>query len=227
MVPIAIKLPNTDKQLELPEYWEKLNTLPTDPPVFSAFGYFTDQAICVATLAQLPQGHHMPQNFVQMLEYMKPALAESQGSLVDLIIDTSFTGVPYVYTIVKFPKIDEENRIVGVQYALTSHFKIDDKWYVLQGQFGEGSFTGRRDAVVTALMMSDGKVKLSEDGELLGWFTDKYGTDDENTMRPANLSDGTIFDEKFTEHPLSLARKLVALFTDEHAWIPDAFFKLQ
>lgn len=94
----------------------------------------------------------------------------------------------------------------GLQYGLT--LDADAGGYAIhaQGFFDEGPMTGIRAAATYSLLRDKGIV----DADMSNWAADPY----DSTIRQgylANMGESQEFDELFPEHPLTLARDMVAL----------------
>src|SRR5215467_7566620 len=95
-------------------------------------------------------------------------------------------------------------------YTGMLHIRVRDVWLIWTMVAGESGTTGVREAVVTALLISEGKLK-PEQYELC-WAHDPYEPDyrkvDRSVLR--SLSDDESYDEKFPQHPLSRVRSTLA-----------------
>jgi hypothetical protein len=101
--------------------------------------------------------------------------------------------------------------------SLVVHFS-DRERYVFFVVCGEGNFTGVREAIVTARLLQEGKLKPRiyrwyqklfsrhrASGYLEGWFCDPYDPDYDGTVL-CSASDSEEFDPEFPHHPLTRLR---------------------
>jgi len=189
--------------MKLPTYWQKLRSLPEDPPGLIVYGFVSD--MCQGTLMIQPITHEelMPFSKEQIIAQMRPALKSTGTALVEADSGKAANGEPYVYTIVKIPN---EPAHTGVEYNLTFHRVCDGQPMQYRAGLKEQGVTGMRDALVLELSFRDGTVTSTEDG-LQGWFRDPY--DPSITGFTANLSDLAKYDALFPGHALTNARELL------------------
>lgn len=97
----------------------------------------------------------------------------------------------------------------GMTYVESLTLPFQEFSYVLKVDCAETGTTGVRDAVVFAMEQQSGRVKFNSPAEFpLGWTQDPY---DPSFRSPVmrNLSDDERYDERFPDHPLSRARRLL------------------
>jgi hypothetical protein len=130
------------------------------------------------------------------------SLAESQSAgLIDAGLATGALGaeVRLIYKRLQIPA-----------YSFTGMLFLPDQQHVWTVVAGEHGTTGVREAVITAELMNSGTLTV-EDYER-SWARDPYDVDyhavDRRVLR--FRSDDECYDERFPEHPLSRARRVLA-----------------
>ena len=199
---------NTMKQkLHIPEWFQKLKSMPNDPPNSVAYGYETPDAQCFTMSIPIPTERAMPfDNPQAVIDGIHHALSESQG-LIEVEAGQSKSGHCYIYSVVKTLK-----EPTGVQYCMTMHLKYPKNAVQIQGFFDESGTTGFRDAMVYSMMSNEGLIKTTEDG-IEGWSADPY---DPNFKKGIlmNCSENKVYDDQFPQHPLSELRRFVREIID-------------
>lgn len=192
-------------QMSLPEGWQRVNSMPDDPPASVAMATQTPAGGAFALLYPMPATYAMPfGDSDTVVGGIHRALAPDQG-LVQVEAGTTHAGRAYVYSIVK-TRVEPS----GVQYSLTLHVDTGSQTTCVQAFCDEGQPTGVRDAAVFSALLKAGEV--GED--LSGWQRDPYDPAREEGFL-ANLSELPEFDHYFPGHPLSLARELVRWAEEE------------
>jgi hypothetical protein len=82
--------------------------------------------------------------------------------------------------------------------------------FVLKVQCKERGMTGIRESVVSGLLMSEGVITLdTKTNKIVNWLQDPYDPERRDSMT-MNRSEGEEYDEKFPDHPLSRARRILS-----------------
>ena len=183
--------------IKVPKYYQKVKTLPTDPPGSIARMAQSSQATAFTIQYFIPDGHGMPYDDSAVIEGIHSALGNDQG-LIEVKTGRSRYKKKYIYSIVK--TVNEQK---GATYTLTLQM-LKTRTIYLQGFFEEGSTTGLRDVVVYEMLQRKGVV----DDQFTGWMKDPYDASYTKGI-VMNLSEDKQFDEMFPEHPLSMAREMV------------------
>lgn len=182
-------------ELVFPEYYQRLKSMPDDPPSSVAYGFASEHCECVGTA--YPTTNPMPfGNSQNVIQGIHKALADNQA-LIEVKCLTSNRGRQIIYSIVKTHK-----EPYGVQYCLTFHENYKSDVICVQAFFDEKGMTGLRDTIVYNDFCNAGlRDKYS-------WMRDPY---DPGFKRDylMNLSEVEEYDKSFPGHPLSLARGLV------------------
>ena len=190
------------RSVRVPDGFEKLGSDKDDKKKDDGVYIFkqTESALCMVRLTQLKEKEAMPFKQAKVIiDGIHEALGEKQGLIaVRPIVNKSGDG--YAYSIVK-SALEEH----GMQYILTMHSKIKDKYFHLQGWFEESGTTGMRDAIIYAMAEKEGKVGRNFEG----WFKDPYDPEYKHGL-PMNLSEREEYDKMFPNHPLSECRRFVA-----------------
>ena len=134
-----------------------------------------------------------------MIDGGRASFADDQG-IVQIENGRTRKNTPLAFSIAK-TRVGER----GLQCCLTLDLDVGDHAIRVQGFFDEGPTTGIRTAATHSLLRDKGII--GADGG--SWTIDPY----DPTVRRgflANLSESPEFDELFPEHPLGLARSMVA-----------------
>lgn len=202
--------------LTLAGYWQWGNVLPDDPADTQAFGYRFDDGTTGSVMTHAyPAEYAMPLDENALIDGLldAPAVVGGQAGLIEVNVERTANGVPYVYSLMK---IKQEPS--GVQYNLTLHLHADHIQQV-QGFFVEGDTTGVRDATVHEIARQNQWLREpTTDDQTGGWARDPYtGLSSGLVMNMSELPD---FDGQFPTHPLSMAREVVAAV--RASWIVEA-----
>lgn len=189
-----------DAAVSIPDYYQVVQSMPDDPPASVPVMTQTGMGTAFALFYPMPSEYAMPYEGVQdVIDGIHAALAEDQG-LVQVANGRTGQDKPYIFSIVK-TRVEE----LGLQYGLT--LDVDAGGYAIhvQGFFDEGPTTGIRAAATYSMLRNKGAV----DADMGNWAADPY----DPTIRHgflANMGESQEFDGLFPEHPLSLARDMVA-----------------
>ena len=186
--------------LNIPQEFKKMNSMPEDQKDSSAFEKQTASSNCFLMIYPIDNQKAMPyENEKAVIDGIHGALTDVQG-LVEVKTGTTKNQKRYVYSIVK-SKLEPS----GVQYILTMHIDMQDYTINVQAFFNEKGITGGRDTAIMNKMINEEKIALPN---LNGWLKDPY---DENYKRGLlmNLSEQPQYDTLFPEHPLSEARRFI------------------
>ena len=186
--------------LNIPQEFKKMNSMPEDQKDSSAFEKQTASSNCFLMIYPIDNQKAMPyENEKAVVDGIHGALTDTQG-LVEVKTGTTKNQKRYVYSIVK-SKLEPS----GVQYILTMHIDMQDYTINVQAFFNEKGITGGRDTAIMNKMINEEKIALPN---LNGWLKDPY---DENYKRGLlmNLSEQPQYDTLFPEHPLSEARRFI------------------
>ncbi len=132
---------------------------------------------------------------------MRSNIAQAKGGV--LVLD--FNEVNSIITLLKGLKIPMEPG--GMQYVWSYTIPFVSCSFVLKITSQEIGTTGMREAVIVSDLMSSGEKKITKEG-IEGWFEDPYAPEfSEGT--PMNMAEQEKYDERFPDHPLSLAREMM------------------
>jgi hypothetical protein len=132
------------------------------------------------------------------------AVAESNGAgLIEMQLDTGRLGatVAFIYKRLQMPAY------VFTGMLLVPGDEVNPVWTVVSGERG---MTGVREAIVTAQLMTTGKLTIEDYKR--SWAQDPY----DSTYRGVDrrvlrfVSDDESYDEQFPDHPLSKVRRILA-----------------
>lgn len=192
--------------INLPDYYQKLQSMPDDRPGSVCYGTQTSGTQAFMLLFPIEQEELMPMDANAIINGIHHSLSDEQGLIVvDTIVGSN--GTEAVYSIIK-----NAQEPAGVQYFLRLHLVHNGNAIELQGFFSEAGMTGQRDAVIFEVAQQKGAVEMTENGAK-GWTRDPYD-ESYNQGFLMNLSEQSQFDEFFPEHPLSEARRLIKLLTN-------------
>lgn len=185
--------------VEVPEYYQQVETMPDDPPGTVALATQTSMGTAIVLLYPVPAGQAMPYDDARdIVDGIHRALADNQG-LVQVDGGATTQGRNYVYTIVK-SQLD----LSGLQYCLTADFDAGAVALHVQGFFDEGPVTGIRASRMYSALVGKGVVEP----DMSNWARDPYDASRSEGFL-ANLGEDAQYDPLFPEHPLSLARELM------------------
>ena len=189
--------------LKIPDRFERVDSMPEDPPHSRAYGCGTSEAECFALVYPIPADQAMPFGDPgAVIDGIHQALGDNQG-LIEVEKGMTASGRRFLYSIVK--TLRKPN---GVQYCLTMNIEYPECAVRVHGFFDETGTTGVRDSMVYVLLSGQGVVRTTEKG-LEGWSFDPY---DPMYTRGVcmNCSERKEFDAQFPRHPLSEARRFAA-----------------
>ena len=184
------------KTITIPEYYQKVDSMPEDPKESIPFMARTGNAMCFALIFPVDESKSLPRTKEALISGIRQFLGENQG-----LIQVEATE-DYVYSIVKTLKEPS-----GVQYTLTFQRFYPDFILNIQAFFEETGTTGIRESVVYEIYRRQNPVRLDDD-PFAGWARDPY----DETIREGslmNLSEQEQFDEQFPEFPLSMCREFL------------------
>ncbi len=144
-----------------------------------------------------------------VIEKLHEVLPEHQG-LIEVENGETPEGRSYLYFIVKY-QLDAEVPAPGNGYQLCMHIDFGEKFLFLQTFFEEAGMSGMRDTYVFAELA--GERKMTSDFE--GWSFDPYDWKREKGYL-MNCSELEEYDDRFPEHPLSVARRMRDFFIDAY-----------
>ncbi len=186
--------------VSIPDYYQVVDSIPDDPPASTPIMTQTSMGTAFVLLYPMPSEHAMPPGDARsMIDGVRASLADDQG-IVQVENGRTHKGMPFTFSIVK-TRIKER----GLQYGLTLDVGVGDHAIRVQGFFDEGPTTGVRAAATYSLLRDKGII----DADGGNWMADPY----DPTVRHgflANLGESPEFDDLFPEHPLSLARSMIA-----------------
>lgn len=191
---------NNDMRINIPNSFQKLESLPTDPDNSISYGKQTQFSNCFVIVHPITNEEAMPfDDATAVINGIHEAVSETQG-LIEVKTGVTKNQKKYIYSIVK--SMMEPS---GMEYILTMHIAMENGCMNIQSVFDEIGITGMRDTAIMNKMISEGKVDPSN---VDSWFKDPY---DENFKKgiAMNLSESDEYDANFPQHPLSETRSLV------------------
>lgn len=182
--------------ISIPEYYQKVDSMPDDPADSIPYMVQTGNAMCFALIFPVDESKSLPRTKESLIAGIRQFLGENQG-----LIQVEATE-DYVYSIVKTLKEPS-----GVQYILTYQRFFPEFILNIQAFFEEIRTTGIRDSVGYEMCRRQNLVGTEED-PFAGWAKDPYN---ESIREGAlmNLSEQEEFDEQFPGFPLSMCREFV------------------
>jgi len=190
------KITINGKTVFIPDYYQKVDSMPDDPEGSIPYMVQTGNAMCFALIFPVNESESLPRSKESLIEGIRGFLGENQG-----LIEVG-TAEDYVYSIVKTLK-----EPVDVQYILTFQRFFPEFILNIQAFFEEIGTTGQRDDAVYELCRRQGLVGISGN-PFAGWIKDPYDeTIHEGVLM--NLSELEQFDKQFPESPLSMCREFV------------------
>ncbi|WP_298580908.1 hypothetical protein [uncultured Olegusella sp.] len=190
-----------DTIISIPDFYQVVESMPDDPPASVPVMTQTSMGTAFVLFYPMSSEYAMPYEDVRnVIDGIHAALDEDQG-LVQVANGRTGQGKPYIFSIIK-TKMEKH----GLQYGLT--IDVDAVGYTIhtQGFFDEGPTTGIRAAATYSLLRDKGIV----DTDMSHWTADPYDSSIRHGYL-ANMGESQEFDELFPEHPLTLARNMVAL----------------
>ena len=184
------------KTVCIPEYYQRVDSMPDDPENSVPYMVQTENAMCFALVFPVDESKSLPRTKEALISGIRQFLGENQGLIqVEAAED-------HVYSIVKTLKEPS-----GVQYILTYQKFLPEFILNIQAFFEEIGTTGIRDSVGYEMCRRQNLVG-TEDDPFAGWARDPY---DDSIREGAlmNLSEREEFDEQFPGFPLSMCREFV------------------
>ena len=133
-------------------------------------------------------------------------LAEPHAGVVEVETPVVDRNVIAVHTILKAAQ-----QPTGRLYVATLTLPFRDFSYVLEVRCEERAWTGMREATILDRLLKDGEVTVDDvTGELRGWADDPYNFLCRAPM-VRNRSERAEYDAEFSDHPLTRARRTLAL----------------
>lgn len=189
-----------DATISIPDFYQVVESMPDDPPASVPVMTQTSMGTDFALFYPMPSEYAMPYEGVQdVIDDIHASLAENQG-LVQVANGRTDHSRSFIFSIVK-TRVGEH----GLQYVLTLDVDADGYAIRVQGFFDEGPTTGIRAAATYSMLREQGMVAA----DMGNWAADPYDPAIQHGYL-ANRGESQEFDELFPEHPLSLARSLVA-----------------
>lgn len=189
-----------DPAVTIPGYYQVVDSMPDDPPASVPVMAQTSMGTAFALFYPMPSEFAMPYEDVQgVIDGIHSSLADDQG-LVQVGNGRTDQHRPYIFSVVK-TRVEEQ----GLQYGLT--LDVDAGSYAVhaQGFFDEGPTTGIRASASYSMLCGKGIV----DEGMGSWTADPYDPGIRHGFL-ANAGESQEFDKLFPDHPLTLARNLVA-----------------
>ncbi len=185
-----------EKTISIPDYYQKVESMPDDPKNSIPFMVQTDNAMCFALIFPVDESKSLPRTKDSLISGIRSFLGKNQGLI------QAETYKDYVFSIVKSMKEPS-----GVQYILTYQKFFPEFILNIQAYFDEIGTTGIRDSLVYDLCRRENLV--GKDGDpFAGWVKDPY----DDTIKDGalmNLSEMEQFDAQFPGFPLTMCREFV------------------
>jgi len=200
---MRIKVNGCSKSFVFSDEWQKVKSMPEDPPNSVCIMKVTEASQCMVLFYQIDINDIMPFDKTNdVINGIHNAMDKRQG-LIE--VEASKENCQNIYSIIKSSL--EDNTI---QYCLTLHFEYDKKYFNATGFFSECGMTGVRESVIFEAAKKDGKIGKKNEG----WCFDPY---DKNFKKGLlmNLSENKYFDDKFPLHPLSETRRFIKEFLEQ------------
>lgn len=196
------RIKDTQLSVMLPKEYNKVRSMPDDPPKSISYGLETEGSQVLLTVSSKARDQLMNFDNTQVvIDGIHDALKNDQG-LIEVNSGETRTGRKYIYSIVKTVVPDS-----GVQYCLIMDICYDEYVVTLKGFFSEHGITGVRDTTVFDFMSKQNRIILTENG-VTGWNCDPYDSSYTKGI-PMNCSENAEYDELFPFHPLSETRRFI------------------
>ena len=184
------------KTITIPDYYQKVDSMPDDPENSIPYMVQTGNAMCFALIFPVDGSKSLPRTKDSLIAGIRPCLSDKQGLIQVEAYDDR------VFSIVK-----NQNEPSGVQYILTYQKFYPEFILNIQAYFEEIGTTGIRDAIGYELCRKQNLVG-SVNNPFEGWAKDPY---DETIKTGAlmNLSESEQFDEQFPGFPLTMCREFL------------------
>ena len=187
-------------EMKIPGWFEKVDSMPDDPPYSGAYCFGSSGAGCFALVYPIPADQAMPyENPLAVIDGIHRALGDDQG-LIEVERGVTPAGRRYLYSIVKTLR-----KPGSVQYCLRVNIEYPECAMQVMGFFEEMGTTGVRDSMVYILLSRHGVVKTTEEG-LEGWGADPYDPFYTHGVL-MNCAEKKEYDAQFPQHPLSELRR--------------------
>lgn len=197
-----LKIKVKDRDIQVLDGYQQLDSTPDTPPDSVIFGTETDTMRCLIMLFPITPDKTMPfRKPKKVIDSIHHSLDDGQG-LIEVEAGKTKGGSRFVYSIVK-TKLEP----FGVQYTLRVHFDHPNGPIEILAFFEEAGSTGLRDAVVFQIARDQKLV----DENMNGWMKDPYTPDYKKGLL-MNLSEQRKFDQHFPGHPLTELRKYIDAF---------------
>ncbi len=191
------------------DLYQKVESLPDDPPASVPFMVQTEMAVCFVMLRPIPANKTMPFGNPQaVIDGIHQCLSNQQG-LIKVDAGQTNKGNRFIYSIVK-----TVNPQGGVQYGLTFHISDGISAVALQGFFEETGTTGQRENLTLQTLLNEGRLKMGPDGPE-DWFEDPYDSGFKRGI-PMNLSEKESIDGLFPSHPISECRRFIKSILEQN-----------
>ena len=184
------------RTITIPDYYQRVNSMPGDPENSIPFMVQTGNALCFALIFPVDESKSLPRTKDSLIAGIRPCLNEKQGLIQVEAYDDR------VFSIVKTLKEPS-----GVQYILTYQKFYPEFILNIQAYFEEIGTTGIRDTIVHEMCRRQNLIGGGDD-PFEGWAKDPY---DETIKNGAlmNLSETEQFDEQFPGFPLTMCREFL------------------
>ncbi len=186
-------------EIKVPDYYQKVDSMPEDPENSVPLMVKTDNAMCFAIAFPIAENEAMPFGAPkEVIDGIHKAMDDLQG-LIE-VESGEANGNAYIYSIVKSLREDQP----GVQYTLTFEKQCNEETIHVQGYFDEVGTTGLRDTLVYGTF----EPNVDFEQRMIDWRHDPY----DSSYTRGNLmnhSEDRVYDDHFPGHPLSMCRELV------------------
>ena len=184
------------KTITIPDYYQKVDSMPDDPVNSVPYMVQTENAMCFALIFPVDESKSLPRTKESLIAGIRSFLGENQGLIQAEVCED------HVYSIVKSMKEPS-----GVQYILTYQKFYPEFILNIQAYFDEIGTTGMRDSLVYELCRRENLVGNDSD-PFAGWVRDPYN-ENINDGALMNLSEAERFDAQFPGFPLTMCREFV------------------
>ena len=184
------------KTVQIPAYYQQVDSSPEDPEGSVPFIVRTEQAICFVLIYPITMSETVPREQSDRIQGISQFLTDKQALIL------AEADEKRAYSIVKTGMEPS-----GMEYTLTYQRFYEDFAINITGFFEEEGTTGIRDTTVYELCRRNGSVG-SDNDPFTGWKLDPYDCADKDGLM-MNLSEQEQYDEHFPAHPLSMCRELI------------------
>ena len=184
------------KTIFIPDYYQKVDSMPDDPEGSVPYMVQTRNAMCFALAFPVDESRSLPRSQEDLIAGIRQFLGDNQGLIQAEACEDR------VYSIVKTLKEPS-----GVQYILTYQRFYPEFILNIQAFFEEIGSTGMRDTLIYEMCRQQNLVGKKGD-PFAGWTRDPY---DETITEGAlmNQSEQEQFDEQLPGFPLSMCREFL------------------